>query len=439
MRVAMIGTGYVGLVSGACFSNFGHDVICVDKDAAKIDRLRKGEIPIFEPGLDRLVAENVEAGRLSFTTDLKAAMPGAEAVFIAVGTPSRRGDGFADLTYVFDAAGEIADTLTNYAVVVTKSTVPVGTSRRVEQIIRTRNPKASFDVASNPEFLREGSAIEDFQRPDRVVVGTEAERARNVMRALYRPLFLNDKTPFVFTTRESSELIKYAANAFLAMKITFINEMADLCEKAGADIQDVAKGIGLDGRIGSKFLNAGPGYGGSCFPKDTLALVRQATEFNTPTRLVEAVVDVNANRKKRMADKIISAFGGVAGKTVAVLGVTFKPNTDDMRDSPSLDIIPALQAAGARVTAFDPEGMDEAEKLLPGVNWAKGTYEAMAGADGVVILTEWNQFRALDFSRMKATLKRPLLVDLRNIYTPREVADTGFEYHSVGRLPQAST
>ncbi len=439
MRVAMIGTGYVGLVSGACFSNFGHDVICVDKDAAKIDRLRKGEIPIFEPGLDRLVAENVEAGRLSFTTDLKAAMPGAEAIFIAVGTPSRRGDGFADLTYVFDAAGEIADTLTNYAVVVTKSTVPVGTSRRVEQIIRTRNPKASFDVASNPEFLREGSAIEDFQRPDRVVVGTEAERARNVMRALYRPLFLNDKTPFVFTTRESSELIKYAANAFLAMKITFINEMADLCEKAGADIQDVAKGIGLDGRIGSKFLNAGPGYGGSCFPKDTLALVRQATEFNTPTRLVEAVVDVNANRKKRMADKIISAFGGVAGKTVAVLGVTFKPNTDDMRDSPSLDIIPALQAAGARVTAFDPEGMDEAEKLLPGVNWAKGTYEAMAGADGVVILTEWNQFRALDFSRMKATLKRPLLVDLRNIYTPREVADTGFEYHSVGRLPQAST
>jgi len=439
MRVAMIGTGYVGLVSGACFSNFGHDVICVDKDAAKIDRLRKGEIPIFEPGLDRLVAENVEAGRLSFTTDLKAAMPGAEAVFIAVGTPSRRGDGFADLTYVFDAAGEIADTLTNYAVVVTKSTVPVGTSRRVEEIIRTRNPKAAFDVASNPEFLREGSAIEDFQRPDRVVVGTEAERARNVMRALYRPLFLNDKTPFVFTTRESSELIKYAANAFLAMKITFINEMADLCEKAGADIQDVAKGIGLDGRIGSKFLNAGPGYGGSCFPKDTLALVRQATEFNTPTRLVEAVVDVNANRKRRMADKIISAFGGVAGKTVAVLGVTFKPNTDDMRDSPSLDIIPALQAAGARVTAFDPEGMHEAEKLLPGVAWAKGTYEAMAGADGVVILTEWNQFRALDFSRMKTTLKRPLLVDLRNIYTPREVADAGFEYHSVGRLPQVRT
>lgn len=436
MRVAMIGTGYVGLVSGACFSNFGHDVICVDKDAAKIERLRRGEIPIFEPGLDRLVADNVAAGRLSFTTDLKTAMPGAEAVFIAVGTPSRRGDGFADLTYVFDAAGEIADTLTNYAVVVTKSTVPVGTSRRVEEIIRDRNPKAAFDVASNPEFLREGSAIEDFQRPDRVVVGTEAERARNVMRALYRPLFLNDKTPFVFTSRESSELIKYAANAFLAMKITFINEMADMCEKAGADIQDVAKGIGLDGRIGSKFLNAGPGYGGSCFPKDTIALVRQATEFGTPTRLIEAVVDVNAQRKRKMADKIINAFGGVAGKTIAVLGVTFKPNTDDMRDSPSLDIIPALQAAGALVNAFDPEGMHEAQKLLQGVNWTRNTYESMTAADGVVILTEWNEFRALDFTRMKSLLKRALLVDLRNIYTPREVADAGFEYHSIGRLPQ---
>lgn len=435
MRVAMIGTGYVGLVSGACFSNFGHDVICVDKDEAKIERLRRGEIPIFEPGLDRLVADNVAAGRLSFTTDLKAAMPGAEAVFIAVGTPSRRGDGFADLTYVFDAAGEIADTLTNYAVVVTKSTVPVGTSRRVEEIIRNRNPKAAFDVASNPEFLREGSAIEDFQRPDRVVVGTEAERARNVMRALYRPLFLNDKTPFVFTTRESSELIKYAANAFLAMKITFINEMADLCEKAGADIQDVAKGIGLDGRIGSKFLNAGPGYGGSCFPKDTIALVRQASEFSTPTRLIEAVVDVNTHRKRKMADKIIGAFGDVVGKTIAVLGVTFKPNTDDMRDSPSLDIIPALQAAGAKVRAFDPEGMHEAGKLLPEVDWARNTYEAMTQADGVVILTEWNEFRALDFTRMKSLLKRPLLVDLRNIYTPREVADAGFEYHSIGRLP----
>ena len=433
MRVAMIGTGYVGLVSGACFSNFGHDVVCVDKDASKIDRLKRGEIPIYEPGLDRLVADNVAAGRLTFTTDLRAAMPGAESVFIAVGTPSRRGDGFADLTYVYDAASEIADHLSNYAVVVTKSTVPVGTSRRVEEIIRTKRPDAEFDVASNPEFLREGSAIEDFQRPDRVVVGVEGERARNIMRALYRPLFLNDKTPFVFTSRESSELIKYAANAFLAMKITFINEMADLCENSGADIQDVARGIGLDGRIGSKFLNAGPGYGGSCFPKDTLALVRQAAEYNAPTRLIEAVVDVNAQRKKRMAEKIIAALDGVKGKTVAILGVTFKPNTDDMRDSPSLDIIPALQAAGARVHAFDPEGMHEATKLLPGVTWAKSTYETMGGADGVVILTEWNEFRALDFTKMKASLKRPVLIDLRNIYTPREVAEAGFEYHSIGR------
>lgn len=436
MRVAMIGTGYVGLVSGACFSNFGHEVICVDKDVGKIERLKKGEIPIYEPGLDRLVADNVAAGRLTFTTDLKSAMPGAEAVFIAVGTPSRRGDGFADLSYVYDAAGEIADTLSNYTVVVTKSTVPVGTSNRVEKIILERNPKAEFDVASNPEFLREGSAIEDFQRPDRVVVGVESERARNIMRALYRPLFLNDKTPFVFTTRESSELIKYAANAFLAMKITFINEMADLCEKSGADIQDVAKGIGLDGRIGSKFLNAGPGYGGSCFPKDTLALVRLAAEYNAPSRLIEAVVDVNDQRKKRMAEKIIAAFGGVQAKTVAVLGVTFKPNTDDMRDSPSLDIIPALQAAGAKVKAYDPEGMHEAQKLLPNVIWGQNTMDAVNGADGIVILTEWNQFRALDFAKMKQTLKRPLLIDLRNIYTPREVAEAGFEYHSIGRLPQ---
>jgi UDPglucose 6-dehydrogenase len=433
MRVAMIGTGYVGLVSGACFSNFGHHVVCVDKDAAKIARLKRGEIPIFEPGLDALVADNVKAGRLAFTTDLAAAVPDAEAVFIAVGTPSRRGDGFADLTYVYDAAAEIADCLRNYAVVITKSTVPVSTSKRVEQIIRERRPDAEFDVASNPEFLREGSAIEDFQRPDRIVVGTTSERARNVMRQLYRPLFLNDKTPFIFTTQESSELIKYAANAFLAMKITFINEMADLCERSGADIQDVSRGIGLDGRIGSKFLNAGPGYGGSCFPKDTIALVRQADEFGAPSRLIESVVDVNAKRKKRMADKIIDAFGGVKGKTVAILGVTFKPNTDDMRDSPSLDIVPALQAAGATVRAFDPEGMKEAEKLLSGVAWTEDAYDAMAGADGVVILTEWNEFRALDLKRLKAQLKRPLLVDLRNIYTLREMADAGIEYHSVGR------
>jgi UDPglucose 6-dehydrogenase len=431
----MIGTGYVGLVSGACFSNFGHHVVCVDKDAGKIARLRKGEIPIYEPGLEALVADNVKAGRLAFTTDLAAAVPDAEAVFIAVGTPSRRGDGFADLTYVYDAAAEIAGSLKNYAVVVTKSTVPVGTSKRVEDIIRERNPNAQFDVASNPEFLREGSAIEDFQRPDRVVVGTESERARNVMRALYRPLFLNDKTPFVFTTQETSELIKYASNAFLAMKITFINEMADLCEKSGADVQDVARGIGLDGRIGSKFLNAGPGYGGSCFPKDTLALVRQASEFGAPTKLIESVVDVNAKRKRRMADKIEAAFGGVKGKTVAVLGVTFKPNTDDMRDSPSLDIIPALQAAGATVRAFDPEGMKEAAKLLSGVTWTEDAYDAMAGADGVVILTEWNEFRALDLKQLKAKLKRPLLIDLRNIYTLREMAEAGIEYHSVGRRP----
>ncbi|MEQ1756472.1 MAG: UDP-glucose/GDP-mannose dehydrogenase family protein [Micropepsaceae bacterium] len=435
MRVAMIGTGYVGLVSGACFSNFGHEVICVDKDASKIDRLKKGEIPIYEPGLERLVADNATAGRLKFTTELKAAVPGADAVFIAVGTPSRRGDGFADLTYVYDAATEIADNLSAYAVVVTKSTVPVGTSNRVEQIIRQKKPNADFDMASNPEFLREGSAIEDFQRPDRVVVGVDTDRARNVMRALYRPLFLNDKTPFLFTTRESSELIKYAANAFLAMKITFINEMADICERSGADIQEVSRGIGLDGRIGSKFLNAGPGYGGSCFPKDTLALVRQAAEFNAPSRLIEAVVDVNALRKKKMAEKIIAGFDGVKGKTVAILGVTFKPNTDDMRDSPSLDIIPALQAAGASIQAFDPEGMEEAKKLLPGVNWAQNTSEAISGADGVVILTEWNEFRALDFAKMKSALKRPLLIDLRNIYTPKEVSDAGFEYHSVGRLP----
>ncbi len=433
MRVAMIGTGYVGLVSGACFSNFGHDVVCVDKDASKIARLNRGEIPIFEPGLDALVADNVKAGRLSFTTDLAAAVPDAEAVFIAVGTPSRRGDGFADLSYVYDAAAEIAGALKDYTVVVTKSTVPVSTCKKVETIIREKRPDADFDVASNPEFLREGSAIEDFQRPDRVVVGTESERARNVMRALYRPLFLNDKTPFVFTSRETSELIKYAANAFLALKITFINEMADLCEKSGADIQDVSRGIGLDGRIGSKFLNAGPGYGGSCFPKDTLALMRQAGEFGAPSRLVESVVDVNNKRKKRMAEKIIDAFGGVKGKTVAILGVTFKPNTDDMRDSPSLDIIPALQAAGATVRAFDPEGMQEAEKMLAGVKWTQNGYEAINGADGVVILTEWNEFRALDLTRVKAQLKRPLIVDLRNIYTLREMADAGIEYHSVGR------
>lgn len=435
MRVTMIGAGYVGLVSGACFSEFGHDVTCVDKDARKIDGLNAGKIPIFEPGLEKLVADGVKAGHLRFTTDLKEAVAGADAVFIAVGTPSRRGDGFADLSYVYAAAEEIAEALTGQTVIVTKSTVPVGTCAEVERIVRRKRPDLAgvISVASNPEFLREGSAIEDFMRPDRIVAGTDTDHARQVMRALYRPLFLNDKTPFVFTTREASELTKYAANAFLAMKITFINEMANLCEAVGADVQDVAKGIGLDGRIGGKFLNAGPGYGGSCFPKDTLALVHQAREAGAPTQLIEAVVDANAVRKKQMADKIIKAFGGVSGKTVAVLGVTFKPNTDDMRDAPSLDIVPALQAAGATIRAFDPEGMHEAQTLLPGVVWTKNAYDAMDGADGVAILTEWNDFRAINLPRAKALLKRPLMIDLRNIYVPADMAAAGFTYHSVGR------
>lgn len=435
MKVAMIGTGYVGLVSGACFAEFGHDVVCVDKDAGKIERLRKGEIPIFEPGLDALVAANAEAGRLTFTTKIEEAAPGAEAVFIAVGTPSRRGDGHADLTYVFAAAEEIADVLQDYAVIVTKSTVPVGTGDRIEELMRARRPDLDFDVASNPEFLREGAAIADFMRPDRVVVGTSAERAREVMQKIYRPLFLNE-TPVLFTDRRTSELTKYAANAFLATKITFINEMADLCEATGANVQDVARGIGLDGRIGRKFLHAGPGYGGSCFPKDTKALLQTAQEFQSPTRIVEAVVDANDRRKKRMAGKIIDAFGGtVAGKRIAVLGVTFKPNTDDMRDAPSLDILPALQREGAAISAFDPEGMAEATKLLEGIEWAEDAYGTMRDADGIVILTEWNEFRALDLGRMKALLKTPLMIDLRNIYTPDEMAESGFAYHSVGRQP----
>ena len=432
MRVAMIGSGYVGLVSGACFSDFGHNVVCVDKDAAKIDALKAGRIPIYEPGLENLVRDNVKSGRLSFTTSLKEAMKDVDAVFIAVGTPSRRGDGFADLTYVYGAAEEIAAEIKDYVVVVTKSTVPVGTGAKVEEIIKKARPDAEFDVASNPEFLREGSAIEDFKRPDRVVVGVASDRAKAVMRELYRPLYLIE-TPMVFTARETAEIIKYAANAFLAAKITFINEMADLCEQVGADVQDVARGIGLDGRIGRKFLNAGPGYGGSCFPKDTLALVRTAAELNAPTRIIEAVVAVNADRKKRMADKIARAFGGVSGKTVAVLGLTFKPQTDDMRDAPSLDILPLLQKQGARVRAFDPEGMNEARQLLPGTEFAKDEYDAMKDADGVVILTEWNEFRALDLERVKTLMKRPLMVDLRNIYKPAEMAATGFEYHSVGR------
>ena len=431
MRVAMIGTGYVGLVSGACLSEFGHHVICVDKDAGKVAALRNGTIPIFEPGLDEVVAINVRAGRLSFSSDLAGAVAKADAVFIAVGTPSRRGDGHADLTYVFGAAEEIAHALRGPAVVITKSTVPVGTSRKVEEIMRRAVPTGTFHIVSNPEFLREGSAIEDFRRPDRIVVGCDTEHAREVMREIYRPLYLNE-TPIVFTSRESSELIKYAANAFLATKITFINEMADLCEQVGADVQDVARGMGLDGRIGGKFLHAGPGYGGSCFPKDTLALLKTSQDCSAPTRVVEAVVEVNEARKTKMAEKIEKAFGGVAGKTVAILGLTFKPNTDDMRDAPSLVIVPHLVESGGRVRGFDPEGAEEAGKLLD-IELCTDAYDAVDGADGVVILTEWNEFRALDLVRIKSLLKRPLMVDLRNIYRPAHMAAAGFEYVSVGR------
>lgn len=433
MRVAMIGTGYVGLVSGACFADFGHEVICVDKDARKIDALEKGEIPIYEPGLDVLVNGNRFAGRLSFTQELGPAVRSADVVFIAVGTPSRRGDGHADLSYVFSAAEEVADAMSGYTLVVNKSTVPVGTGDKVEELIQARQPDGEFDVASNPEFLREGSAIEDFKRPDRVVVGTHSERARELMRKLYRPLFLNE-TPLLFTERRTAEVIKYAANAFLATKISFINEIADLCEAVSADVQSVAKGIGLDGRIGSKFLHAGPGYGGSCFPKDTLALLRTAEEAGTSLSIVEAASSSNAARKKRMAEKIIAACGGaVSGDRIAVLGVTFKPNTDDMRDAPSLDIIPALQKAGAEIYAYDPEGMEEAGPLLPGVHWTKDENEAMQDADALVILTEWNQFRALDLGHVKKLLRRPLMIDLRNIYTRDEMKREGIAYHSVGR------
>jgi UDPglucose 6-dehydrogenase len=437
MRIAMIGTGYVGLVSGACFSEFGVSVTCVDKDADKIARLNNGEMPIFEPGLEQLVAINKAAGRLTFTTDLRAALDGAEAVFIAVGTPSRRGDGHADLSYVFAAAAEIAETLaqlpTNHTVVVTKSTVPVGTGRRVERILSLRLPAGSFDVASNPEFLREGSAIQDFMRPDRVVIGTDSEHARTVLRALYRPLYLLE-TPVVFTTIETAELIKYAANAFLATKVTFINQVADLCEAVGADVQDVAHGIGLDGRIGRKFLHAGPGFGGSCFPKDCAALVRTAEEAGRPMTVVEDVLKINDSRKRAMADRIAAALGGaVAGKTLAVLGLTFKPNTDDMRDSPSLAILPPLVEAGAIIRAFDPEGMEEAKKLLPDLLYCADAYEAIDGADALVLLTEWNEFRGLDLDRAKSLLRAPLVVDLRNIYQPQDMSAAGFVYHSIGR------
>ncbi len=433
MRVAMIGTGYVGLVSGACFADFGHVVTCIDKDASKIERLERGEMPIYEPGLEDLVAANVRDERLFFAVDGAQAIREADAVFIAVGTPSRRGDGHADLSYVYAAAEEIAGLIDGFTVIVTKSTVPVGTGDEVEAIIRRVRPDADFAVVSNPEFLREGAAINDFKRPDRVVVGIEDERAREPMTELYRPLNLNE-TPILFTGRRTSELIKYAANAFLAMKITFINEMADLCEAVGADVQQVARGIGLDNRIGSKFLHAGPGYGGSCFPKDTLAVVHTAKDAGAPLRLIETTVEINDTRKKAMAERVLAALGGdAAGKTVAMLGLTFKPNTDDMRDAPSLDIAPALIAAGATVRAFDPEGMHEAAKLLPDVVMTDGPYEAVEGADVVVIVTEWDQFRALDLERVKSLVKTPVLVDLRNVYRPDDMRARGFTYSSIGR------
>ena len=433
MHITMIGTGYVGLVSGTCFSEFGHDVICVDKDAAKIDKLNGGEMPIFEPGLETMVASNAKAGRLAFTTVLKDAVKGADAVFIAVGTPSGEDNGGADLVDVKGAAEEIAAALDGYTLVVTKSTVPVGTGRELEAIIRDVNPDADFDVVSNPEFLREGSAINDFMRPDRVVIGTTSDRARDRMKQLYRPLFLIE-TPILFTRRPTAELIKYAANAFLATKISFINEIADLCEVVDADVHDVARGIGLDGRIGSKFLHPGPGYGGSCFPKDTLALARTAAEVGTPMRIVEAVTTVNDARKERMAEKITAACGGsVDGKAIAVLGLTFKPNTDDMREAPSLNIIAGLKKGGASVRVFDPEGMDEAKTMLDGVDWCSDSYDAVTGVDAVAIVTEWNEFRALDLDRIKSLMKVPVMVDLRNIYNPKELAEAGFQYTCVGR------
>ena len=433
MRIAMIGSGYVGLVSGACFAQFGHDVVCIDKDAAKIARLRAGEMPIYEPGLDKLVADNVRADRLAFGDDLGAAVDNADAVFIAVGTPTRRGDGHADLSYVYAAAAEIAEAIRRYTVVVTKSTVPVGTDREVARIIRAAQPAAEFDVASNPEFLREGAAIEDFMKPDRVVIGVESQRARDVMAAIYRPLNLI-QTPMVFTNIETAEVTKYAGNAFLATKITFINEIADLCEKVGADVHDVARGIGLDGRIGRKFLHPGPGFGGSCFPKDTLALAYTAREVGAPQTIVEQVIEVNGVRKKRMAQKVIDFCGGsVAGLTIGVLGVTFKANTDDMRDAPSLDIVPALQAAGAKIVAFDPEGMKEAARMLPGVTFAKTAYEAATGADVLVVITEWHEFRGLDPRRIKEAMRQPRIVDLRNIFNPEEMRGFGFAYQGIGR------
>ena len=439
MRIAMIGTGYVGLVSGTCLSEFGYDVVCVDTDADKIARLQACEMPIYEPGLAAMVERNMEAGRLSFSTVLSEAVASADAVFIAVGTPRDAYGGKPDLRYVYAAAREVAAALDGYTVVVTKSTVPVGTGQEVARIIRETRAEADFDVVSNPEFLREGSAIDDFMRPDRVVIGSENERPHSVMRLIYRPLYLNE-TPILFTGLETAELTKYAANAFLATKITFINEMADLCERIGADVNDVARGMGLDGRIGSKFLHPGPGFGGSCFPKDTLALASTAKEAGAPTRIVETVVEVNEARKGQMAERIIARCGGtVRDKRIAVLGVTFKPNTDDMRAAPSLVILPALQAAGATVLAYDPEGTEAAKPLLDGVVWCSDAYETMEDADALVIITEWNQFRALDLARVRTLMREPVMIDLRNIYTPEDVAAAGISYSCVGRATREAS
>ncbi len=433
MRIAIIGTGYVGLVSGACFSDFGHDVVCVDKDGSKIEALERGVIPIFEPGLEQLVARNVADGRLSFTTDLTAGVGGAEAIFIAVGTPSRRGDGHADLSYVYGAAKEIAEALTGPVVVVTKSTVPVGTGDEVERILKEAAPEVELSVVSNPEFLREGAAIEDFKRPDRIVIGAEDERAASIMREVYRPLYLN-RAPLMFTSRRTAELIKYAANAFLAAKITFINEIADLCEVVGADVQDVSRGIGLDNRIGPKFLHAGPGYGGSCFPKDTLALLKTAEDHQAPLRIIEAVVQVNDSRKRAMARKVIRALGNdVRGKTVALLGLTFKPNTDDMRDAPSISIVQALEDAGVKVRGYDPEGVEQARPMMPNVTFCGSPYEAAEGVDAVVLVTEWDVLRALDLKRLAKNMTQPVLVDLRNVYTPEDAESAGLRWSGIGK------
>jgi UDPglucose 6-dehydrogenase len=433
MKIAMIGSGYVGLVSGACFADFGHDVVCVDKDETKIARLNDNIMPIFEPGLESLVKTNVDAGRLRFSGDLAGSVKGCDAVFIAVGTPSRRGDGHADLSYVYAASEEIAHAIDPHTVVITKSTVPVGTGDEVERIIAQARPDLEFAVVSNPEFLREGAAIGDFKRPDRIVVGSDTEWARDVMRGVYRPLFLNE-SPILFTSRRSSELIKYAANAFLATKITFINEMADLCEKLDANIQDVSRGIGLDNRIGSKFLHAGPGYGGSCFPKDTLALLKTAQDNEVPVRIVSAVVEANDMRKRAMGRKIIAAMGGDArGKKVALLGLTFKPNTDDMRDAPAIAITQTLIDAGASVFAHDPEGMEEAAKIMPDVTMMDSAYAAADGADAVAIVTEWDAYRALDLKKLGQAMKGKALVDLRNIYRTEEAEAAGLEYTSIGR------